>query len=365
MTIERLESEKNIPPRLESDARFVILHSFPPPDLETAWRGLLSRLAVPAHYDCPEFFQEHHWAGERHFAVLAVDQGSVVGVLTGQHRGNETLSGLQSRPQVCIDPAADSNAVLSSLARGLLSEAGPDQLVTAYTWGSMPLDAFQTHGFRRREFEGDIVLDLKNGAESLFKEFHASRRKNIRQAIKNGVEVSQAKTANDVESFYQLHVKWRQTGRKKILTPLIPREVFEERFRHPENFRFFLARHSGSLVAAITLRFCPGGLIEFSDHNSLDEFLYLKPNDLLQWRAIEWACSEGFPRCSLGGAHTFHRRFGGTLIPIIRYRIDRSLLRRHDRREAAMDSARAQFRQLPRPVQKVVRRILGSKQEPS
>jgi hypothetical protein len=322
----------------------------------------LSRVEVPAHYDCPEFFEERHWTGERHFAVLALNRGSVVGVLTGQHRGNEVLSGLRSRPQICVDMTADTNAALSSLARGLLAEAGSAKLITAYTWSSMPLRAFESFGFRRRDQEGNIVLDLTKGPETLFRQFHASRRRNIRRAIQNGVEVFQAKTMEDVETFYRLHLTWRQTTRKKISTPQIPREVFERRFYHPKNFRFFLARYSGRLIAAMTLRFCPGGLIESSDLNSLDEFLHLKPNDLLEWKGIEWACSEGFRRFSLGGAQIFHRRSGGTLIPIFRYRKDRTLLRQYDLLESGMDRARSGFRKLPGPVQKIVRRILAKKE---
>jgi hypothetical protein len=332
--------------------------------LEIAWRKLIARVAVPAHYDCPEFFLERHWIGERHFAILALNQGSVEAVLTGQHRGREVLSGLQSRPQICVDPTVDKDAALSGLAEGLLAEAGSEKLVTAYSWSSTPLDAFQRRGFRRRDLEGDIILDLTQGAEALFKDFHASRRKNIRNAAKSGVEVTHATTLEEVKSFYELHVKWRRTNRKKISTPEIPWAVFERRFQHPENFRFILARHSGNLIAAITLRYCEGGLIEFSDHNSLDEFLHLKPNDYLQWKGIEWACSAGFSRCSLGGAHTFHRRFGGTLVPIIRYRVDRTLFRRYDFHEATMDSARARFRRLPQSIQTQVRWILNKKPAP-
>jgi hypothetical protein len=338
---------------------FAIFHDFPPPEIERAWRAFLSRLAYPTHYDSPEFFVERHWVGTRHFAVLALNRGAVVGVLTGQHRRNEVLAGLRSRPQICIDPDDDANAALRSLAQGLLAEAGAKKLITAYSWNSLPLDAFESYGFRRLKLEGNVVLDLTKGPQALFNELHAGRRKGIRRAIKNGVEVSQADKAEDVETFHQLHLKWRETPRKTILSAEIPREVFEQRFRHPENFRFFFARHSGKVIAAIALRFCPGGLVEFSEHSCLDEFLHLKPNDLLQWKCIEWACSAGFHLCSLGGRHTFHKRFGGTVVPVIRYRCDRTWFHHHDLYEAAMARARQRFHKLPPPAQSVFRRILG------
>src|SRR5439155_22279369 len=90
-------------------SRFTILHSFPSPDIEKAWRDCLSRVEFPAHYDTPEYFAEPYWTGRRPFAILAMDQGSVVGVLTGLHEQNEVMCGLQSRPQICIDPTADSS----------------------------------------------------------------------------------------------------------------------------------------------------------------------------------------------------------------------------------------------------------------
>jgi hypothetical protein len=339
---------------------FVVLHDFPSPEIERAWRDCLRRVECPAHYDSPEFFREQPFViGKSPFAILAVDRGFVTGVLTGLHKGNQIISGLQSRPQICVDATADTRLAVDSLARGLLAEAGSAKLTTIYTWSSLQLHAFESYYFRRRELEGDVVLDLAEGPEALFKQLHASRRKNIRHGIRSGVEVFHARTLEDAEAFYRVHTRWHQTKRKKIKTPLIPWAVFSQRFHQSGNSALILAQYSGKVIAGITLRFFPGGLLEFSNHSSLDEFLYLKPNEVLQWKCIEWACREGFRRCSLGGAHTFHRRFGGTVVPIFRYRFDRTLLRRYDRYEATLDSMRNGFRKLPRPIRTAVRRIAG------
>src|ERR1700674_5510779 len=99
-TIEHSEAAHILTFQTRKESSFAILHDFPPPEIEEAWRDFLSRVEVPAHYDCPEFFVERHWVGKRHFAILALNRGSVVGVLTGQHKGNEGLSGLPSRPPI-------------------------------------------------------------------------------------------------------------------------------------------------------------------------------------------------------------------------------------------------------------------------
>ena len=349
-------------PSLGEDRNVAILRGYPSPQIEKAWRECLSRVNCPSHYTAPEFFLEPLWAGKQPFAVLALDRGAIVGVLTGLNEGNHVISGLQSRPQVCVDRTADINAALLSLAQGLLAEAGSANTITVYSWSSLQLDAFESYHFHRQELEGDVVLDLTQGPEALFKQLHASRRKNIRHGIRDGIEVSAAKTLEDAEAFYRVHTTWHQTKRKKIETQQIPWSVFSQRFCQSNNFVFMLARCSGKVIAGITLRFFPGGLLEFSNHSSLDEFLYLKPNDLLQWKCIEWAYREGFRLCSFGAAHVSQevRRNG---VPIFRYRFDRTLLRQYDRYEATLDLMRNGFRKLPRPIQSIVRRILG-KEEP-
>src|SRR5262249_28676300 len=77
------------------------------------------------------------------------------------------------------------------------------------------------------------------------------------------------------------------------------------------------------------IRFSPRGIMEYAANSSLESSLRLRPNDLLHWRAIEWGCTEGMTRYNLGGAHLFLRKFGGELVPTIRYRLDMSLFRQH------------------------------------
>jgi N-acetylglutamate synthase-like GNAT family acetyltransferase len=318
-------SEETLKIAGQRPATFTILHEFPCGDLEKAWRDCLARVELPAHYNAPEFFLSPLWDGKRPFAILAQNGTKVVGIVTGIHEGKELNCGKISRPQICIDKTAESAAVEAALLEGLLAEADHESLLNVYSWTL--LDWFPRFGFRHRLLEGDVALDLANGPDALFKQFHENRRRNIRAAVKNGVEVSQTSKREDLLEYYEVYVKWRQTERKKIV--------------------------------GIILRFYPGGLLEFSSASCLDEFLNLRPNDLLHWRAIEWACAEGFQRYSLGGAHPFLRRFGGTVVPIHRYRIDRTWVRRHDLREAVLEFGRRSLRRMPAPVEETVRRLVG------
>jgi hypothetical protein len=343
--------------------KYEILHEFPAHRAEAAWRDLVSRLEIPSHYDAPEYFLEPFWDGKQPFAVLALEGDRVVAVLTGIHEGKQVISGLPSRPQIAVDPNTDTIAALEALLQGLFKEAGPAKLLTVYTWPSLELPPFAALGFRRRQLQGNVVLDLTQGAEILFQQFSKDRRRNIRFAEKHGITVRVATEKEDLLRAYDVYVAWRSTERKKVKGECRTFENFETGHRLLKNRRLFLAELSGKVIAINGFRFYSGGLFESAGNSSLEEFLHLKPNDLLQWKGIEWACGHGLRRHSLGGAHPFLARFGGTVVPVLRYQIDRTLLRQHDVREIVADTARKKFRQLPPSMQEKVRRAWERKKE--
>jgi hypothetical protein len=339
--------------------RYEILHKFPDVSMESAWRDLVGRIEIPSHYDAPEYFLEPHWTGKKPFAVLALEDDHAVAVLTGIHDGEQVVSGLPSRPQIAVDPRADTAAALETLRQGLLKEAGKSKLLTVYSWPALELSPFAARGFRRRQLQGNVVLDLTQGANALFQQFSKDRRRNIRYAEKHGITVQLATGRDHFLRAYEVYLAWHDSERKALTGARRTFEHFEAAQLLTRNRRLFLAELEGKVIAINMFRFYEGGLFESAANYSFEEFLHLKPNDLLQWKGIEWACAQGFRRHSLGGAHPFLTRFGGTVVPIIRYRMDRTLLRQHDLREAVERIARTKLQQMSPAVQEKVRRALG------
>jgi hypothetical protein len=360
-TVAQRERQTDAADKPSADARrFLILHEFPPPDLERAWRECLTRVEVPSHYNSPEYFLDPLRQGTRPFAVLAFESDRVRGVLTGFHLGSEVRSGLASRPQICVE-GTETAATLETLAQGLLAESDDAGLVSLFTWSALELGPFSAHGFRSRQLPGSVVLDLTRGADNLFKEFSKDRRRNIRYAEKHGVEVREATSAQDIVDAHAVYSAWRGTDRKEVHGDW-SFESFEKTMSVRSNRRLFLASFEGKVIAINIFRFFPGGLFESAANSSLDQFMHLKPNDLLQWRGIQWACAQGLRRHSLGGAHEFLLRFGGAVLPILRYRLDRTLFRRHDLKDSLGATARSLLRSAPLGVEQTVRRLLGKRQ---
>ena len=343
--------------------RYEILHKFPDVSIESAWRDLLGRIEVPSHYDAPEYFFEPHWTGKKPFAILAIEDSHeanhAVAILTGIHDGEQVVSGLPSRPQIAVDPKADTAVALETLRQGLLKESGKSKLLTVYSWPALELSAFAARGFRRRQMQGNVVLDLTQGANALFQQFSKDRRRNIRYAEKHGITVQLATSRDHFHRAYEVYLAWHDSERKALTGVRRTFENFEAAQLLTRNRRLFLAELEGKVIAINMFRFYEGGLFESAANYSFEEFLHLKPNDLLQWKGIEWACAQGLRRHSLGGAHPFLTRFGGTVVPIIRYRMDRTLLRQHDLREAVERIARTRLQQMSPGVQEKVRRALG------
>jgi hypothetical protein len=342
-----------------------VIHSFPDSPLLSAWRDYLSRDRCPSHYVAPEYFLEPYWTSRKPFAVLALDHSRVVGVLTGLHYDGHVQCGLEARPQICIAPEQDQTAVVEALMQGLHSETQAAKLVTIYTWADLAMPSLCQHGFRSQQLVGNVVLELTKGPDALFQEFTKDRRRNIRFAEKNGVEVSEVTTPDDVFEAFAVYKAWRRASHDQTNSDAVALEQFAAAIRCHRNRLVLIARVEGRPIAINTFRYHRGGLFESASNSSLKEFLHLKPNDLLQWRGIQWACSHGMHRHSLGGSHPFLRRFGGELVPVLRYQCDRTLLHRYELRDAAVEYGRRIVKAFPPSVANVLRQVAGRKSSPA
>jgi Acetyltransferase (GNAT) domain len=306
------------------DRSFEILHVQPVGYLETQWRACLAESDFPTHYTAPEYFREPQWHGKDPFAVLSIAGGHVTGVMTGIHSSDRVQSGLSNRPQIAFSRHADRSRAMSNLIAGLLQEAGSAKLVDLFLWSDMAelVDA----RFRQRPYRGVVMLDLSLGPDALFQKFTKVRRKRIRRAIKYGVCVEPAESRDDISAYYAVYIEWA----RRRFSQITGEEQFQEEFfATRKNRQLLLARYNGEVIAGVALRFFPGGVMEHAAHSSLERALYLRPNDLLHWRAIEWACAQGLTKYGLGSTDLFLQQFGGEIVTTTRHRLDQSLLRRY------------------------------------
>lgn len=299
-----------------------ILHDRPGGLIEALWRACLADADFPTHYTAPEYFLEPRLRNKGPFAILSLSGEEVTAVLTGTNDGAYVQSGLSVRPQIALSRRADRARAMTALIKGLLIEAKTAELVDLFLWSE--IEGLIDTRFRRRRYEGVVMLDLCGGPEALFRKFSENKRRNIRRAIKSGVSVAPAQSREDIASYYKICLDWSQ--RKRLPAP--GEDEFHQTIALKNNRLLLLARYEGKIIAGIVIRFFPHGVMEYAANSSLQNGLHLRPNDLLHWRAIEWGCGEGMTHYSLGGAHLFLRKFGGDIVPTTRHRLDLSIFRR-------------------------------------
>jgi Acetyltransferase (GNAT) domain len=331
---------------------FAVIYEFPDQPLEDAWRECLAQGDMPTHFAAPEYFLEPSVVDERRFAVLALDPACaaprVLGALTGFVRGRSVVSGQIGTPQICVRKTADPEAVLSALAEGLKEVGKRAGLITVYSW--FPIEVLRRSRYRESETSGTAALDLSGGPEKTFKKLKG--RSQIRHAISAGIEVRQA-TGDDIPDYYAILKDWSE--RKELPCPSL--DIVKASFQLSGNRRLFVAVHEGKVIAGTPVRFYAGATAEYAWNVSLPESQHLRPNDLLHWRIIEWACEQGIHTYLLGATHAFLLKYSDRVVPTYKYLKDNTFFRKYTLRESLTNTAYGLYRRLPLGVKEKLKRL--------
>ncbi len=143
-----------------------------------------------------------------------------------------------------------------------------------------------------------VLIDLSKGLDDLLARMKEQTRKNIRRGLHRGIVVREG-TESDLHTVYRLVVATseRQKG------PVYPEAHIRELWRvfHPRGYlKLFVAEHEGEVVSIQIV-------IPFKDTVSFKTFGWsgkhanFKPNDVLLYKAFEWAASAGYRYCDLEG----------------------------------------------------------------
>jgi hypothetical protein len=333
--------------------RTVVITRYPEPDLAERWIASLAEMPYATSYVSPNYFTDPY-AGDDRFAVLAKDDDdNIAAILTGVRIGSNVVSGGFSRPQIVFRDDSSARLLLDGL-QGLVNSHG---VTEAYSWQKLP--SMNEAGFQESESGSEtsvVMLDLRRGPDKIFAGFSQTRRNELRKAIKkDSVKVKEIETEAELAELYQIYRDWN----KRKGTAADTFEKMQQARAMRESRRIFIATVDGQVIAGSFYRFYPGGVVEYAANFSLPEYQHLRPNDLIGWHAIQWACETSCKYFSMGGSHLFLRRFGGDVIDTFRYRQDNRPLRLNGIKENAREVGAAAFRRLPANVKAGVRRVLA------
>jgi len=141
------------------------------------------------------------------------------------------------------------------------------------------------------------IINFGNGLEDLWKNIDHNKRRNIKKAMKEEVEIYQSHDYEDLKKFYAMLEAAQTRGGFsgyplswfKACWDIYPRELS----------RVFLARWRDKVVSGV-FTIIHGDTIYGKGAGSFEEGWKARPNDIMHWKVMEWACENGYKKYHLG-----------------------------------------------------------------
>jgi len=271
------------------------------------------------------------------FAVAVADRGgalaaSAVGVLfreipvLGVWGGHATI-----RHGPVVRYAAGAEEALAVLLDQITSRLrGRALYVRAYPVAQLPppqAAVYTRLGFKREPWV-NFEVDLRGDLDAILRRMAKGRRSNIRKALRSGLEAVGVTDPSDLRVVHGLLDETHRRARfplegeaffDSVLRDLVPRGLA----------MVWVARDRDRALATVVEGLCGDRVYHwFAGSVQDNQALTSCPNDLLVWRAIQWAHAHGYRTYDLGGAGRpdethgfihFKRQFGGRQTEFGRY----------------------------------------------
>jgi hypothetical protein len=147
-------------------------------------------------------------------------------------------------------------------------------------------------------------IELGDDTDQLFNGFSVNNKRNIKKAIREGVEIEICHDMESIDEFYILN----SITRKRHGIPSQPYMFFANLYKYINSEGkgiVVLAKKNGKIVAgAIYLLFGKSAIYKYG--GSTKEERHLRANNLVMWEAIKWLAKGNYKILSLGRTEKDH-----------------------------------------------------------
>lgn len=142
------------------------------------------------------------------------------------------------------------------------------------------------------------TLDLSGDFDRLSSTFRSSTRRNVKKALKEGVQVSIFNSIESLKEFYHLNCL---TRRRHGLPPqpyYFFKSVFNQIISKNEGMVILASYRGKTIAGAVYFHFGKKVIYKYGASNN--NFQHLRANNLVMWEAIKWYSINGYKTLSLG-----------------------------------------------------------------
>jgi lipid II:glycine glycyltransferase (peptidoglycan interpeptide bridge formation enzyme) len=192
----------------------------------------------------------------------------------------------------------DKEHVLRELSELLEKCATKNRVSEAFIYRLGSDQVLESMGYTLIQVFNVYKVNLQKTAEELWRSIVHNKRRNIKKAQEQAVEVVQGKSYDDLVSFYEMHgISGERAG--FVPHPFNYFHSYLKIFGANNKVKVFLAVFNGQPVAGVFV-VIHGDTAYALGAGSREEVWHVRPNDLLHWKAMEWACSEGLSWYHMG-----------------------------------------------------------------
>lgn len=159
------------------------------------------------------------------------------------------------------------------------------------------------------------AIDLGCGHDAAYKKWHKSQREKVKKAIKLGVLIREAASAEDWAVYYDIYEdSLRRWG--KNATTNYGKELFEELFRRQSPYiKLWLAEFENKIIAG-NIAFYSNKQVAGWHAAALEKYFKTRMVNLIIYKIFEHACKHGYSWLDFGpcggheGVRAFKKEFG-------------------------------------------------------
>jgi hypothetical protein len=151
-------------------------------------------------------------------------------------------------------------------------------------------------------------------------QLNTTKRRDVRQSMKEGAEWTETKKPEDVKTYYKLLLQLYNT---KIKTPLFPLEFFEKLVQLPQG-KLLVVKYQDNIIGGSVCVLLPNQTVYEWFVCGLDgQTKNIYPSTLATWAGIEYSTKNDFKRFDMMGAgkpdegygvREFKSKFGGEMV---------------------------------------------------
>jgi hypothetical protein len=159
-------------------------------------------------------------------------------------------------------------------------------------------DVFAKLGYSSSGKLNEYVVNIESGMDKLWESIAHNKRRNIKQAMREQVEVVKSNSYEDINTFYSMLQASAERGGFYVY----PLSGFQAAWRLCQPGKLanvFFARWKDKSISGVFV-VAQGKTVHAIAAGSFEEGWKVRPNDIMHWKTMEWGFQNGYTRYHMG-----------------------------------------------------------------